>query len=315
MSLEILSDRIGIVGTGVIGASWSAYFLAKGFDVVASDPADGAEERLRRLVEHYWPTLETLGLSKGASLKRLTFESNLGKALAEVDFVQENGPERLDIKRDLIAKIDAASPGHALIATSSSGILVSSIQVAAKHPERIVLGHPFSPPHLIPLVEVLGGKLTSPEAVERTLAFYVKIGKKPIRIRQEVKGHVANRLQAALWQEAFSLVERGVATVADIDTAISHGPGLRWALLGPFLNLEIAGGSGGLGHLLEHLGPPTESWWADLKRVHLNADLNQKAVAQVKAFLEPYSFDQTVKQRDGILVKLLRLKEEANQLP
>jgi carnitine 3-dehydrogenase len=315
MSLEILSDRIGIVGTGVIGASWSAYFLAKGFDVVASDPADGAEERLRRLVEHYWPTLETLGLSKGASLKRLTFESNLGKALAEVDFVQENGPERLDIKRDLIAKIDAASPGHALIATSSSGILVSSIQVAAKHPERIVLGHPFSPPHLIPLVEVLGGKLTSPEAVERTLAFYVKIGKKPIRIRQEVKGHVANRLQAALWQEAFSLVERGVATVADIDTAISHGPGLRWALLGPFLNLEIAGGSGGLGHVLEHLGPPTESWWADLKRVHLNADLNQKAVAQVKAFLEPYSFDQTVKQRDGILVKLLRLKEEANQLP
>jgi carnitine 3-dehydrogenase len=315
MSLETLSGRIGIVGTGVIGASWSAFFLAKGFDVVASDPADGAEERLRRLVEHYWPTLETLGLSKGASLHRLTFENNLDKALAEVDFVQENGPERLDIKRELIAKIDAASPEHALIATSSSGILLSSIQDAAKHPERIVLGHPFSPPHLIPLVEVLGGKLTSPESVERTLAFYAKIGKKPIRIRQEVMGHVANRLQAALWQEAFSLVERGVATVADIDTAISHGPGLRWALLGPFLNLEIAGGSGGLGHLLEHLGPPTESWWADLKRVHLNADLNQKAVAQVKAFLEPYSFDQTVKQRDGILVKLLRLKEEANQLP
>jgi carnitine 3-dehydrogenase len=315
MSLETLSGRIGIVGTGVIGASWCAYFLAKGFDVVASDPADEAEERLRRLVEHYWPTLETLGLSKGASLQRLTFENNLGKALAEVDFVQENGPERLDIKRELIAKIDAASPGHALIATSSSGILVSSIQDAAKHPERIVLGHPFSPPHLIPLVEVLGGKLTSPETVERTLAFYAMIGKKPIRIRQEVKGHVANRLQAALWQEAFSLVERGVATVADIDTAISHGPGLRWALLGPFLNLEIAGGSGGLGHVLEHLGPPTESWWADLKPVHLNVDLNKKAVAQVKEFLKPYSFDQTVKQRDGILVKLLRLKEEANQLP
>ena len=147
------------------------------------------------------------------------------------------------------------------------------------------------------------------------LAFYANIGKKPIRIRQEVKGHVANRLQAALWQEAFSLVERGVATVADIDTAISHGPGLRWALLGPFLNVEIAGGSGGLGHVLEHLGPPMESWWADLKPVHLNADLNQKVVAQVKEFLKPYSFDQTVKQRDSILVKLLRLKEEANQLP
>src|SRR5260221_1480314 len=236
MSLGTLSGRIGIVGTGVIGASWSAYFLAKGFDVVASDPADGAEERLRRLVEHYWPTLETLGLSKGASLHRLTFENNLDKALAEVDFVQENGPERLDIKRDMIAAIDAAVPEHALIATSSSGILISSIQDAAKHPERIVLGHPFSPPHLIPLVEVLGGKLTSQESVERTFAFYTSIGKKPIRIRQEVKGHVANRLQAALWQEAFSLVERGVATVADIDTAISHCPWRRWARLCPIPN-------------------------------------------------------------------------------
>src|SRR5258708_3585289 len=250
MSLGTLSGRIGIVGTGVIGASWSAYFLAKGFDVVASDPADGAEERLRRLVEHYWPTLETLGLSKGASLHRLTFENNLDKALAEVDFVQENGPERLDIKRDLIAKIDAASPEDALIATSSSGILVSSIQDAAKHPELIVLGHPFSPPHLIPLVEALGGKLTSPESVERTLAFYAKIGKKPILIRQEVKGHVANRLHAPSRPQPFSLGERGGATLADIDTAISHGPRLRLALMGPFLYPEIAGGSRGLTHVL-----------------------------------------------------------------
>lgn len=221
----------------------------------------------------------------------------------------------MDIKRDLIANIDAAIPDQAIIATSSSGILISSIQDAAKHPERVVLGHPFSPPHLIPLVEVLGGKLTSDDAVERTLAFYASIGKKPIRIRREIKGHVTNRLQAAIWQEAFWLVEQGIATVADIDTAISHGPGLRWALLGAFLNLEIAGGSGGLAHLLEHLGPPMESWWTDLKTVHLSNELNQTAVAETKDYLKPYDFAETVKQRDDILVKLLRMKAAANQLP
>jgi carnitine 3-dehydrogenase len=306
---------IGIVGTGVIGASWAAFYLSRGFDVRATDPADGAEGRLRDLVAGYWPTLEQLGLTKGASQDRLTFGTDISKILSGVDFVQENGPERLDIKRDLIAHIDAATPDHAIIATSSSGILISSIQDAAKHPERVVLGHPFSPPHLIPLVEVLGGKLTSNDAVERTLAFYASTGKKPIRIRREIKGHVTNRLQAAIWQEAFWLVEQGIATVADIDTAISHGPGLRWALLGAFLNLEIAGGPGGLAHLLEHLGPPMESWWTDLKTVHLSSELNQRAVDETKEYLKPYDFAATVKQRDDILVKLLGMKAAANQLP
>jgi carnitine 3-dehydrogenase len=306
---------IGIVGTGVIGASWAAFYLSRGFDVRATDPADGAEGRLRDLVASYWPTLEQLGLTRGASQDRLTFGTDISKILSGVDFVQENGPERLDIKRDLIANIDAAIPDHAIIATSSSGILISSIQDAAKHPERVVLGHPFSPPHLIPLVEVLGGKITSNDAVERTFSFYASIGKKPIRIRREIKGHVTNRLQAAIWQEAFWLVEQGIATVADIDTAISHGPGLRWALLGAFLNLEIAGGSGGLAHLLEHLGPPMESWWTDLKTVHLSDELNQKAVEETKEYLKPYDFAETVKQRDDILVKLLNMKAAANQLP
>ena len=307
--------RIGIVGTGVIGASWTAYFLAHGFEVVATDPAQGAENRLRALVDSYWPTLEKLGLSEGASRDRLTFVSNLNEAFADVDFVQENGPERLEIKREVIAAIDAIVPEDVLIATSSSGIVISTIQDAARHPERIILGHPFSPPHLIPLVEVVGGTLTSQDSVEWAMAFYTSIGKKPIHIRREVKGHVANRLQAALLQEAFSLVEQGVASVADIDTAISHGPGLRWALLGPFLNLQIAGGPGGLAHLLEHLGPPMESWWADMKPVRLSAELNEKAVAQANEYLKPYRFEQTVEQRDDILVQLLGLKAKANQLP
>jgi carnitine 3-dehydrogenase len=306
---------VGIVGTGVIGASWAAFFLARGFDVRASDPADGAEAKLRSLIQSYWPALEELGLSVGASQDRLAFDADVHKALEGVDFVQENGPERLDIKRDLIAKIDASISDEAIIATSSSGILVTTIQDAAKHPERIVLGHPFSPPHLIPLVEVLGGKLTSPEAVKKTIAFYSEVGKKPIHIRREIKGHVTNRLQAALWQEALWLVEQDIASVADIDTAISYGPGLRWGLLGPFLNLEIAGGTGGLAHILEHLGPPMESWWTDLKPVHLNEELNKKAVAETKDYLKPYDFEETVRERDDILIKVLRMKASASQLP
>jgi 3-hydroxyacyl-CoA dehydrogenase len=307
--------RVGIVGTGVIGASWAAYYLARGLDVGATDPADGAEGRLRKQVDEYWPALRKAGLTSGASQERLTFSSHLEGAVRGAEFIQENGPERLDVKRDLIAKIDAAASSEALIATSSSGILISSIQDAARHPERVVLGHPFSPPHLIPLVEVVGGKLTSPDAVERALAFYTSIGKKPIHVRQEANGHVANRLQAALWREAFSLVDRGVATVADIDTAISHGPGLRWALLGPFLNLEVAGGSGGLACVLEHLGPPMEGWWNDLGSVQLSDELVRKVVGQVTDMLKSYSFDETVRQRDDILVKLLAMKAKADQLP
>jgi carnitine 3-dehydrogenase len=312
---EMEVKTVGVVGTGVIGASWTAFYLARGFDVRATDPADGAEGRLRELVASYWPTLERLGLSSTASQKRLTFSKNVAEVLSGVDFVQENGPERLDLKRQLIASIDAAIPDHAIIATSSSGILISSIQDAAKHPERVVLGHPFSPPHIIPLVEVLGGKLTSPDAVARTIAFYASIGKKPIHIHREIKGHITNRLQAALWQEALWLVEQGIASVADIDTAISYGPGLRWGLLGPFLNLEIAGGSGGLAHVLEHLGPPMESWWTDLKTVHLSPELNKKAVAETKEYLKPYSFDETVQQRDEILISLIQMKAKAKQIP
>ena len=306
---------VGIVGTGVIGASWSAFFLARGFVVRATDPAPGAEQKLRELIASYWPTLRELGVAESASQNRLVFEKDIQKALEGVDFVQENGPERLDIKRDLIAKIDAAIPEDVIIATSSSGILISSIQDAAKHPERVLLGHPFSPPHLIPLVEVLGGKLTSEEYIKEAISFYARVGKKPIRIRREIKGHVTNRLQAALWQEAFWLVEQGIATVADIDTAISYGPGLRWGLLGPFLNLEIAGGAGGLAHVLEHLGPPMESWWMDLQHVHLSQDLNKKAVEETKEYLKPYSFDETVKQRDEILINVLKMKAAAKQLP
>jgi 3-hydroxyacyl-CoA dehydrogenase len=304
MGLGPISGRIAVVGTGVIGASWAAYFLAKGFDVAATDPADGAEKRLRTLVDGFWPALEHIGLAAGASPSRLRFDPDIARAVEGCAFIQENGPERVDVKRNLLARISAVAPSDSLIATSSSGILISDIQDAAASPERVLLGHPFNPPHLIPLVEVVGGRLTSKDAIKKALA----IGKKPIHIQREVKGHVANRLQAALWREAFYLVEQGIASVEDVDTAIAHGPGLRWALLGPFLNLHLSGGAGGIAHVLEHLGPPLESWWRELGNITLNEDLNEAIARGVAEELGAADLAHLTSQRDDLLLALLRLK-------
>lgn len=310
-----ISGRIAVVGTGVIGASWAAYFLAKGFDVATTDPADGAEKRLRMLIDASWPALERVGLAEGASRSRLRFDRDIRRAVEGCAFIQENGPERVDVKRDLLAEISAVVPSDSLIATSSSGILISEIQDAAVYPERIVLGHPFNPPHLIPLVEVVGGRLSSEDAVEKALAFYRSIGKKPIHIRREVKGHLANRLQAALWREAFYLVEQGIASVEDVDTAVAHGPGLRWALLGPFLNMHLSGGAGGIAQVLEHLGPPIESWWRDLGHVTLNEQLNAAIARGVTDELGGADLAHLTSQRDDVLLALLQLKADADRLP
>ena len=307
--------RIAIVGTGVIGASWAAYFLAKGFSVSATDPAEGAEARLRALVDGCWPILERTGLAEGASRERLSFDADLERAVAGCGFVQENGPERVEIKRDLLARISAVVAADTLIATSSSGILISDIQDAARNPERVLLGHPFNPPHLIPLVEVVGGKLTSAEAIGRALDFYSAIGKKPIHIKREIKGFIANRLQAALWREAFYLVDQGVADVADIDAAIAHGPGLRWALLGPFLNLHLSGGAGGIAHMIDHLGPPIESWWRDLGEISFTPEVRAEAVAGVAAELAGRDLAAMTAARDDILLKLIAMKSGASELP
>lgn len=313
--MEHSPKKIAVIGTGVIGASWAACFLAHGFDVSATDPAPGAEDRLRKLVDDYWPVLERMGLASGASQSRLAFFDTPEPAVEAADFIQENGPERLDIKRETLQRITTVAPRDTLIASSSSGIRISDIQDAALNPERVLLGHPFNPPHLIPLVEVVGGRLTSQAAIDQAMQFYASIGKKPIHIQREVKGHVANRLQAALWREAFHLVQQGVASVSDIDAAISHGPGLRWALLGPFLNLHLSGGQGGIQHLLEHLGPPMEEWWADLGQVKLNPELNQKLVQGTNESLAGVDLNDMVAQRNDVLLALLQLKAKAEKLP
>ncbi|WP_288586342.1 3-hydroxyacyl-CoA dehydrogenase NAD-binding domain-containing protein, partial [uncultured Methylobacterium sp.] len=206
--------RVAVIGTGVIGASWVSQCLARGLDVVATDPAPGAEAALRETVARHWPVLEQIGLAPGASPDRLTFVAGPEEAAVEADFVQENGPERLEIKHATFARLDAAAAPDVVLATSSSGLTPSAIQAACRHPGRVVLGHPFNPPHLVPLVEVLGGEKTDEGAVAAAMAFYQNLGKRPIRLRRELVGHVANRLQAALWREAFHLVGTGAATVA-----------------------------------------------------------------------------------------------------
>ena len=310
-------QRVAVVATGVIGASWAACFLARGLEVTAADPAPGAEGALRGAVEAHWPVLERMGLAPGASPDRLRFAPSPEAAVEGAQFVQENGPERLDLKRELFRRLDAAAPADAILASSSSTLAISEVQTACdRHPERVLLGHPFNPPHLIPLVEVVGGRATLEAAVEGAMAFYRAIGKRPIRLRREILGHVANRLQAALWQEAFHLVEAGVASVEDVDAAIAHGPGLRWALLGPFLNLHLSGGPGGIGELFgKPLWQATEGMWRDLGSVSVGPDLAGRVVAGLRDELAALDAEEMVRRRDEALVALLRLKAEAAALP
>src|ERR1700754_4294035 len=265
MNSQNTVQRVAIVGTGTIGASWATHYLAQGFDVTATDPAPGAEAALRTYVEGAWEGAKTLGLAPGASPDRLKFTSDMRAALADADFVQENAPERPELKIKLFADIDDATPPEAIIASSSSGITMSVMQAECRHPERTVIGHPFNPPHLIPLVEVVGGERTASQTIERTMEFYAATGKKPVLLHKELPGHVANRLQAALYREVVHLIDQGVLDVADADDAVSWGPGLRWGVMGPSLLWHLGGGEGGIQHFMDTLmGPMATQMWPAL---------------------------------------------------
>ena len=311
MSFDRPINRIAIVGTGVIGASWATQYLAKGFDVVASDPAPGAEDKLREFVAAAWPSVTQLGLAPDASLDRLSFNPVLGDAVADADFVQENAPERPDFKIKLFAEIDEATPAGALIASSSSGITMSVIQTDCKTPERTVIGHPFNPPHLIPLVEVVGGEKTAPEAIDAAIAFYASIGKRPIRLMKELPGHVANRLASTLYREIIDLIDRGVLSVADADDAVSWGPGLRWGLMGQSMLYHLGGGAGGIEHFMEHLMPPLVASWATLRTPEVTDELKQKIVDGVLAETDGRSVEELEQLRDEMLVGLLAVRARA----
>jgi carnitine 3-dehydrogenase len=297
-------ERVAVLGAGTIGASWTAQFLARGLSVAVYDPAPDGATRVRAFVEAAWPTLERLGLSANADPTRVSFHDDPAAAVEGAALVQENAPENLEVKCALFARIDAALAPETVVASSTSGFMPSDLQAGRRGPERYVVGHPFNPPHLIPLVEVVGGRATDPAVVDWTAEFYAVLGKRPIRIRREVPGHVANRMQVALYREAIHLVLEDVASVADVDAAIAYGPGLRWAFMGPHMAHHLAGGRGGLRHLLEHIGPGIERWWNDLGR----PDLTPAAIDRlVEAFgqAEARPIRQLEAERDALLVALL----------
>jgi 3-hydroxyacyl-CoA dehydrogenase len=300
--------RIAIVGTGVIGASWAAQYLARGFDIVATDPAPNAEENLRKYVDEAWEQLTALGLAPGASRNRLSFTPNMKEALANADFVQENAPERPEFKIKLFAEIDDATPVDSIIASSSSGITPSVMQTNCKHPERVLVGHPFNPPHIIPLVEVVGGGKTSPEAIQRAIEFYASIDKKPILLHKELPGHVGNRLQAALYKEVMYLIQQGVLSVADADNAVSYGPGLRWGVMGPSLQWHLGGGAGGIQHFMDHLMDPLVGMIKALGTPDVTPELKKTIAEGVSQIAGDRSVEQLALEEDEVLVGLIKLR-------
>jgi 3-hydroxyacyl-CoA dehydrogenase len=310
--------RVAIIGTGVIGASWAAQYLAKGLEVVATDIAPDAETALRKFVKSAWPALERLGLSPGASLANLKFNADLAEAVVDVDLVQENGPERLDFKQKLYKQLDELLPPDVIIASSSSGIKMSDIQSGvALHPERCVIGHPFNPPHLIPLVEVVGGTKTSEQTIQRAIAFYKSIGKKAVRLNKEMPGHVANRLQGALAREVYYLIAEDVLSAADVDDALSWGPGLRWGIMGNMMLTHLGGGPGGIEHFLHQFAGPMTASWKTLGSPVLTPEVQKKLIDGVHAEVGSRTIEELEAERDEILLGLLELrtKRRGTSLP
>ena len=303
--------QIAIIGTGVIGASWSALFLAKGLDVVATDVAPDAETALRRFVEAAWPALKRLGLAPGASPTRLSFTPDLPTALRNADFVQENGPERIDFKTKLYRQLDESLAADVIIASSSSGLTMSTIQADCPlHPDRCVIGHPFNPPHLVPLVEIVGGAKTSPATIRRAAEFYDGLGKQTVRLRKEVPGHVANRLQAALAREVYYLVAEDVVSVADVDKALCWGPGLRWGIMGQVMLNHLGGGQGGIEHFFQQFTGPLTAWWKTLGAPELTPAVQAKLAAGLHEEAGARSIAELEAQRDEVLLGLLELRKK-----
>jgi 3-hydroxyacyl-CoA dehydrogenase len=308
--------RVAVIGTGVIGASWTALFLAKGLKVVATDVAPNAEAALKQFVKDAWPALERLGVAHGASQANMTFTADLPAAVKDADFVQENGPERIDFKKKLYAQLDELLPADVVVASSSSGLTMSEIQSACRlHPERCVIGHPFNPPHLVPLVEIVGGAKTSEVTMQRAADFYTGLGKQTVRLRKEVPGHVANRLQAALAREVYYLVAEGVVSAADVDTALCWGPGLRWGIMGNMILNHLGGGQGGIEHFFHQFTGPMTAWWKVLGQPVLTPEVQKKLIDSVHAEVGSRSIAELEAQRDEVLLGLLELRRKAEQMP
>ncbi len=290
------------LGSGVIGSGWVARALAHGLDVLAWDPATGAEAQLRRRIGNCWGALEKQGLKPGAAQSRLRFASSIEECVARADFIQENAPEIMDLKIELHQRISAAARPDVLIASSTSGLLPSGFYAQAKHPERCVVGHPFNPVYLLPLVEVVGGTNTSPDAIQAAMAVYRSLGMRPLHVRQEIPGFIADRLLEAMWRESLHLVNDGIATTGEIDDAIRYGAGMRWSFMGSFLIYTLAGGDAGMRHFMAQFGPALKLPWTRLEAPELTDMLIDRVVDGTSAQLGKHDIASLERYRDDCLL-------------
>lgn len=303
---------VACIGTGTIGAGWAAHFLARGYRVTLWDPAPDFEARAAQVIDTAWPSLEALGLADGASRDNAAMAKSLEAAVADAGFVKESAPERLDIKRALLADIDRVTPPGIVIASSTSGFAMTEMAVDCATPERLVVGHPFNPPYLIPIVEVVPGEKTHPDVIAWTVDFYRAAGKHPLRLDNELPGFLANRLQEAVWREALHMVAAGEATVEQIDAAIVQGPGLRWAMMGPFMTYHLGGGPGGMAYCFDHFGPTWEAPWTRLDAPPLTDALRDASVLGCADLQGDAGFAELARARDDRLVGILKALRAAD---
>ena len=308
---------VSIIGTGVIGAGWAARFLAKGYIVKAYDPNIDSLEKLKKNIRFAFKSLKKIGLNKHASLKKLKVFTNLNDALHETTFVQENAPENEKIKKNILKKIDNIIPKNIIIASSSSGLLPSKIQSTCKFPERVLIGHPFNPVYLLPLVEIVAGKKTSHTNVKKLKKLYEHIGMRPLVVRKEIEGYISDRLQEALWREALHIINDGVASTEEVDDAIVYGPGLRWAFMGVCLTFHLAGGETGMKHMLEQFGPALKLPWTKLKAPELSSKLKESMISGTKKQAGKFSIKELEEQRDLFLIEIMKTlnKNQKNKFP
>lgn len=297
--------KIAVIGTGTIGAGWAACFLANGLTVRAYDPSEENLSRLPETVARAWGILRQLDPSLPETAPEATLARSMEEALEDAEFVQESGPEREDIKIRLFSQMDAAAPPEAVIASSSSSLLVSRLQSACTHPGRCLVGHPFNPPYLIPLVEIVNGPETEAWATEKAERFYRQIGKQPLVLAKETPGYIANRLQNAVFKEAMHLVQAGVATIDDVDKAMRYGPGLRWAFMGPFLTYALGGGTG-MRRYFEIFEEEITNSWNDLGQPRMTEELRETVIEQADAFFHERTVEDVAAMRDAALVELLK---------
>ncbi|GGJ97435.1 L-carnitine dehydrogenase [Lentibacillus kapialis] len=311
MATEASIKHVTVVGTGVIGNGWITRFLANGCRVTASDLDPEAENRTREAVKRAWPKMEEMGLAEGASQDNLFFEPDMQTALAEADFVQENVPEREELKRSVIADIDKYTPKEAVIASSTSGILPSTLQADCQHhPERVMVAHPFNPVYLMPLVELVGGNKTEESYIEKARHFYDNLQMKPLVVRHEIEGHIADRLMEAVWRESLHIVNDGVATTEEVDASVIYGPGLRWALMGPFMTLHMGGGKQGMRHLLKQFGPALKLPWTKLEAPELTDELADKVITGCETQTGDEEMEKLEERRDQFLIELQQLLDK-----